>query len=62
MPVTSSMRRVTPAQNPKRTNGSWKACWYVYWLSQPPGRLGLAPTTLSKARMCVYPIDSTAWA
>src|SRR5258708_26675305 len=34
----------------------------VDWLSQPPGRSGLAPMTLSKARMCGYPIASTAWA
>ena len=60
--MTSSMRRVTAAQNAKRAKGSWKACWYVYGLSQPPGRSGLAPTTLSKASMWVYPIDSTAWA
>ena len=33
MPVTSSMLRVTPAQKPKSTKGSWKACRYVYWLA-----------------------------
>ena len=43
MPVASWMRRVTPAQNRKRTKGSWKACRYVYWLSQPPRPVGVGP-------------------